>query len=250
MAVEDPTPTPAAETPPAPAPAPAVEPTPAPAPDYSRHEAALAAAFGQLQQERQARLTLEQMLRQRGAPAPPGPTDEQLEELGRINPVQAYRHMQARERMEQATRQELRDRAILQQARGEVQGQERFRQAADRVASEWPEAYDPSTPLHQAGAAIYYGEMTEQDRARPDGFLHAVERAAGRIGLGPRSTRGGGGRDVAGQAAERGGRRPRAAGAEPGDEIALTAKEEKLAAEMEIDPKLFKARLAARRNAK
>lgn len=120
------------------------------------------------------------------------------------------------------------------------------REASGQVRNQWPEAFDRSSKLHLLGKHIFQNEMSDTEKRHPRSFLIATERAAGRLGLAPRHLRADNNprEDAEEQNVSRQSRRPRSTDADDGK---LTAKQQKIAAIMDLDPKQYAKVAKARR---
>jgi hypothetical protein len=188
-------------TPPAPA-------TPAPAPEIpeERLRALVKERWGiddepesyksKRQQEREAldtipryQAALTELARRAQAAQPKEPEPKELDEAtlrdqARLDPWVAIQYV--RQRDQQAYQSEIQD------LKRQVYGRE-FRDLEKagfgQIEKNWPEAYDKTSELHKEGQRILLQEMSEQERLHPHAALIATERAAGRLGIPPKSRR-------------------------------------------------------------
>jgi hypothetical protein len=231
------------------------EPEPEPEPDEDPELAQLQ-AYQQAQQQaawerEQARREAARYQRPRQEQEPEqrwGVADEeQLRQAAKLDPLTVmkgllYQQHQMYEEQRKKDRTE-----VLRAMQAQQAISERVARAADRIEQDYPEAYDINTKHGRESAKIYHMEMDEYEKKHPAAFATAIERAAARLGVSPRTSQ----RkspprsqtaDVSGQQVGRANvKRPG-----PTDEVKLTETDQKLIREMGLDAKKFKIAKQAR----
>jgi hypothetical protein len=180
----------------------------------------------------------------------PEEEDERLAEIARTDPYKAIQIAIKKERVNMARMAALAEERGANRAKADTMNERN----QTRLAAEWPEAFDEKHELFHTASAIYWNEMSEEQRKSPDGLLSASERAAARIGLPPKSKRKGPApvvnernvRDIEAQSLGNRSNKP----TEDQDDVELTAADKHRAAVMELDPKVYKQAIAARKAGK
>ena len=212
-----------------------------------RYQEAVTSLAGQLKRQ-ETPLTRTEPLR--GTVLSEQEEDDRMSEIARTDPYRAIQMAVKKERVNMARMAALAEERGANRARADTLHERN----ANRLAAEWPEAFDEKHELYHTASAIYHNEMTEDQRKAPDGFLSASERAAARIGLPPKSKRVGpraevnprNVRDIEAQNVGKGSVKPK----DEEGEVELTPADKRRASVMGLDEKIYKQAIAARKAGK
>lgn len=174
--------------------------------------------------------------------------EEELVRLASVNPVAGIKKVRELERTAREQDAIKLLYATDQLIAHRMNSRQGTQTSAASLREDWPEAYDKNSELHQLGKYIYQNEMSNSERQSSTGFLAATERAAGRLGIPPRSKRPATtvARDMESIEHQdvRGSKSTRAA--KEDDSVALTSREKKMIVNMGLDEKKFKLAKSAR----
>lgn len=173
--------------------------------------------------------------------------EEKLRTIAKLDPYEGVKRFFAKKEKEfdekiQRTREESH-----QVAEGATLRRETMRRSRDIVEANWPEAFDQKSELFQVGSRIFNQEMSEEEKRDPRAFLIATERAAGRVGLPPKSKRKTSSVKRADVAAQGVSRQGSSSSADDEHEAPLTARQKKIIDGLGVDEKTYRL---ARKNRK
>lgn len=116
--------------------------------------------------------------------------EQKLRTIAKLDPYEGTKRML--QKWEQTLDKKLE--GLREESRTVAQGatiqRETMRRSRDIVEQNWPEAFDEKSELFKMGSRIYNQEMSDWEKRDPRSFLIATERAAGRLGIPPKSRRG------------------------------------------------------------
>jgi hypothetical protein len=168
---------------------------------------------------------------------------QEIEQLGRINPAAATVRIMAQFNAEREARESANRQQQTHQTVAMISAAQAFRDgqsgAETWIKSEFPEAMDGRSKLNKEAARVW--DTMPWLAQHGDGMRTAVSIAAANLGEIPRSKRPAPSTsraEVEAQSPERGTKRP----APDTDDTPATARERRIAAQMGIDPKRFRAR--------
>lgn len=174
--------------------------------------------------------------------------EEDLVRLASVNPVAGIKKVRELERTAREQDAIKLLYATDQLIAHRMNSRQSSQSSATSLREDWPEAYDKTSELHQLGKYIYQNEMSDSERQSSTGFLAATERAAGRLGIPPKSKRPATSvaRDTESIEHQdvRGSKSTRAA--KEDDSVSLTSREKKMIVNMGLDEKKFKLAKSAR----
>jgi hypothetical protein len=184
---------------------------------------------------------------QAAPPVGPSPEDEEerLRTIMKLDPYEGTKRILAKRDEQWAGHLEQVQQAAAQQGERSTVYHQTLRRSKEIVDQNWPEANDPNSELFKMGYRIFHQEMAQSEQQDPRAFLIATERAAGRLGMPPKSRRGSSSRreSIAAQSVSRGRTRP----PDESDEEPLTAAQQRVVEKMGVSEKVYREALKNRK---
>jgi hypothetical protein len=191
---------------------------------------------------------LRQAMAPPAAPAQPGLDEERLRTIAKLDPYEGMKRVLALKDQEYDQKLQQVQHASVQQGERAAMYHQTLRRSKEIVDQHWPEANDQNSELFKMGYRIFHQEMSQAEQQDPRSFLIATERAAGRLGVPPKSRRGSSTRreSLAAQSVSRGGGK---APETTDEERPLTSAERNVMSKMEVSEKVYREAIKNRKAA-